>query len=69
MKAKKKELKEIELSTLGLDDTKSDETKSMVVLEKLELVPERSGAKMIEGSVDEQAARLVEILKLEEKVL
>ncbi len=64
MKAKKKEIKEIELSSLGLNDTKS-----MVTIEKLELVPERSGAKMIEGSPDEQAAKLVEILKLEEKVL
>ena len=64
MKAKKKEIRELELSSLDLNDTKS-----MVTLEKLESVPERSGAKMIEGSVDEQAARLVEILKLEEKVL
>ena len=64
MKAKKKEIKEIELSSLDLNDTKS-----IVTIEKLELAPERSGAKMIEGSVDEQAARLVEILKLEEKVL
>ncbi len=64
MKARKKEIKEIEFSSLDLD-----ETKVAVILEKLQLVPERSRAKMIEGSEDEQAARLVEILKLEEKVL
>ncbi len=64
MKAKKKKIQEIELSSLDINETESE-----TELVKLELVPERSGAKMIEGSVDEQAERLVEILKLEEKVL
>ncbi|RLC14624.1 MAG: electron transfer flavoprotein subunit beta/FixA family protein, partial [Deltaproteobacteria bacterium] len=64
MKAKKKEIKEIEFSSLELD-----ESKAMVEIEKLELVPERSGAKMIEGSVKDQADQIVKILKQEEKVL
>lgn len=64
MKAKKKEIKEIELSDLGVD-VSSDK----VVIEKLEIVPERSGAKMLEGSVDDQVTELVRILKEEEKVL
>ncbi len=64
MKAKKKEIREIELSSLDLDASQA-----MVEIEKLELVPERSGAKMIEGSVDDQAAQLVKILKQDEKVL
>ncbi len=63
MKAKKKEIREIEISSLGID-----ESKGMVVIEKLESVPERSGAKMLEGSVDEQVAELVRILKKDEKV-
>jgi len=64
MKAKKKEIKEIEFSSLELD-----ESKAMVAIEKLELVPERSGAKMIEGSVNDQADQIVKILRQDEKVL
>ena len=64
MKAKKKEIKELNLADLGID-----EGAGAVTLEKLELVPERSGAKMIEGSVDAQVTELVRILKEDEKVL
>lgn len=64
MKAKKKKIHEIEFSSLELD-----ESQAMVEIEKLELVPERSGAKMIDGSVDDQASQLVKILKQDEKVL
>jgi len=64
MKAKKKEIREIELSSLDLDVSQA-----MVEMQSLELVPERSGAKMIDGSVDDQAAQLVKILKQNEKVL
>ena len=63
MKAKKKEIREIEISSLGID-----ESKGMVVIEKLESVPERSGARMLEGSVDEQVTELVRILKKDEKI-
>ena len=64
MKAKKKEIKKIEFSSLELD-----ESQAMVEIEKLELVPERSGAKMIEGSVNDQADQIVKILRQDEKVL
>ncbi|WDP91710.1 MAG: electron transfer flavoprotein subunit beta/FixA family protein [Desulfobacter sp.] len=64
MKAKKKEIKEMDISDLGID-----EAAGAVVIEHLEPVPERAGAKMIEGSVQEQVTELVRILKEEEKVI
>ncbi|MBT8350291.1 MAG: electron transfer flavoprotein subunit beta/FixA family protein [Deltaproteobacteria bacterium] len=64
MKAKKKEIKEIAIASLGID-----ESGGLVAIEKLESVPERSGATMIEGSVNEQVNELVRILKKDEKVL
>jgi len=64
MKAKKKEIKEMDLSELNIDPSQGK-----VVIEKLEAVPERSGAKMLEGSVDDQVTELVRILKEDEKVL
>jgi len=64
MKAKKKPIKEIDLSGLGIDGSQGK-----VTIEKLEPVPERSGAKMLEGSVDDQVTELVRILKEDEKVL
>ncbi len=64
MKAKKKEIKQIDLSDFGIDVTLGK-----VTIENLEPVPERSGAKMLEGSVDDQVTELVKILKEDEKVL
>lgn len=64
MKAKKKEIKEMDLSDLGVDPSQG-----RVTIEKLEAVPERSGAKMLAGSVDDQVTELVRILKDDEKVL
>ncbi len=64
MKAKKKKIHEIEFSSLDIG-----ESRAMVEIEKLELVPERSGAKMIEGSVNDQADQIVKILRQDEKVL
>jgi electron transfer flavoprotein beta subunit len=64
MKAKKKEIREIEIASLGID-----ESKGLVVIEKLEPVPERSGARMLDGSLDDQVTELVKILKEDEKVL
>jgi electron transfer flavoprotein beta subunit len=64
MKAKKKPIKEMELSDLGIETAQAK-----VTMEKLESVPERSGAKMLEGSVDDQVTELVRILKETEKVL
>jgi len=64
MKAKKKEIREMDLSELGIDASKGK-----VIIENLEPVPERSGAKMLTGSVDDQVTELVRILKEDEKVL
>lgn len=64
MKAKKKKIKEMDLSELSIDASQGK-----VVIEKFEAVPERSGAKMLEGSVDDQVTELVRILKDDEKVL
>jgi electron transfer flavoprotein beta subunit len=64
MKARKKEIKEFELSDLGIDVSEEK-----VTIQKLTVVPERSDAKMLEGSVDDQVTELVRILKEDEKVL
>ncbi|MCG8618857.1 MAG: electron transfer flavoprotein subunit beta/FixA family protein [Desulfobacterales bacterium] len=64
MKAKKKELKEIDVADLNIDPSAG-----RVTLSKLDIVPERSGAKMLEGDVDAQVTELVRILKEEEKVI
>ena len=63
LKAKKKEIKEIELSELGL----SDEQRCR--LTALEAVAQRSNAKILEGSTTQIVAELVKILKEEEKVI
>ncbi len=57
MKAKKKEIKELALADLdpALDPRPN--------LGKLEPVPERSGATMMEGSVEESVAQLIRTLK------
>ncbi len=64
MKAKKKEVKEISLDELGIESTSDN-----VVLEKLELVPERSGAKILGGSKEEQVTELIKILREDERVI
>lgn len=64
MKAKKKKIDQMSLADLGIDASAG-----AVTLEKLEPVPERSGAKMIEGSVEEQVTELIRVLKEDEKVL
>lgn len=64
MKAKKKEVKQLTLADLGVEA--SEATTELLKLEK---VPERCGAKMIDGSVAEQVAELVRILKEDEKVV
>ncbi len=63
MKAKKKEIKEIDLSSLGISDSQSYRIKH------LEPVQERSNAKILEGSADTVVTSLVKILKDEEKVI
>jgi electron transfer flavoprotein beta subunit len=64
MKAKKKEIKEIDLDQLELD-TAAGQTQLL----KLEAVPERSGARIMQGSIREQVTELVRILSEEDKVL
>jgi electron transfer flavoprotein beta subunit len=64
MKAKKKEVRQIDISRLNLD-LPVDRAE----LIKLEAVPPRSAAKILEGSTREQAAELIRILRDEEKVL
>lgn len=63
MKAKKKEVKQIALTDLGLSLGENTE------LVSLEPVPERSDARIFGGSVQEAVAELVRVLKEEEKVL
>ena len=64
MKAKKKEIKEIDFDQLGLD-TAVDQTELL----KLEAVPERSSAQIMQGSIREQVTELVRILREDDKVL
>ncbi len=64
MKAKKKQIKEMDLSELGIDPSQGK-----VGFEKLVPAPERSGGKMLTGSVEDQVTELVKILKENEKVL
>ena len=64
MKAKKKEIKQLDIGQLGLDPAAS-KTEML----KLEAVPARTAAKIIEGDTRERVVELVRILKEEEKVL
>jgi electron transfer flavoprotein beta subunit len=63
LKAKKKEIKEIDMSSLGIVDTQTYRIKN------LEPVQERSNAKILEGSTQEIVTSLVKILREEEKVI
>lgn len=63
MKAKKKPIQEIPVENLTSASTPSP------ILEHLEMVPERSGAKMLEGDVSAQIEELVRTLREEERVL
>jgi electron transfer flavoprotein beta subunit len=64
LKAKKKEVKQINIAELGLD-LSSPQTEIV----NLEAVPERGQARMMEGSTREMVEELVRILKEEDKVL
>jgi electron transfer flavoprotein alpha/beta subunit len=64
MKAKKKEVKQIDIADLGIDLSVSQ-----TELVRLEAVPERGQARMIEGTTRETVVELVRILKEEEKVI
>ena len=64
MKAKKKEIKQIEIAELGLD-----QGSPLTEIVNLEAVPERGQARMMQGSTREAVEELVKILKEEEKVI
>jgi electron transfer flavoprotein beta subunit len=64
MKAKKKEVKQIDIAELGLDLT-APQTEIV----NLEAVAERGQARMMEGATREMVEELVRILKEEEKVI
>jgi len=64
MKAKKKEIKQVALADLGIS---ADGVQSELV--RLEKVPERSGARIIEGDARQAAEELVRILIEEEKLI
>ncbi len=64
MKAKKKPVKEVPLSDLGIDSSQNQ-----VVLGDFELPGERPPVKMIDGDPDQQARELLRLLREEAKVL
>lgn len=64
LKAKRKPIKQIQLSDLGIDA--DQELASLAALKE---VPERTNARMLEGNIQEQVEKLVQILKEEDKVL
>ncbi len=64
LKAKKKEIKQINIADLGLDLSSP-----LTEIVNLEAVPERGEARILEGSSRESVEQLVKILKEEEKVL
>jgi electron transfer flavoprotein beta subunit len=63
LKAKKKEIKEMDLAGLGITSTPTAKLLS------LEPVQERSNAKILGGTTEESVAALVKILREEEKVI
>ena len=64
MKAKKKPLKQITLKDLGISNAEAE-----YELIKMEKVPERSGAKILDGDIRNAVEKLVQILIEEEKVI
>jgi electron transfer flavoprotein beta subunit len=64
MKARRKEIKQIEIGSLGVD-TSSSATK----LVELTLVPERGHATMLQGGTREMVQKLVRFLREKDKVL
>jgi electron transfer flavoprotein beta subunit len=64
LKAKKKEIKEIDISELGITDDEKCRLKSLEPVHQ-----EHSKARMLEGTTEEAVASLVKILREEEKVI
>ena len=64
MKAKKKEIKQIEMAGLALEPASA-----LTEIVNLEAVPERGQARMMQGSTREMVEELVGLLKEEDKVI
>ena len=64
LKARKKEIKEIDISTLGITDNEEYRLKSLEPVHQ-----EHSNARILEGTTEETVASLVEILREEEGVI
>ena len=64
MKAKKKEIKEYEYSSLGIAATESK-----ISYKSFQLPPARPASKLIEGDASAQAGSLVKLLREEAKVI
>jgi electron transfer flavoprotein beta subunit len=64
LKARKKEIKEIDMESLGIEVT-APQTELL----ELQPTPERGQAKMLDGSPQEMAEELVKLLRTEAKVL
>ncbi|MBW2633547.1 MAG: electron transfer flavoprotein subunit beta/FixA family protein [Deltaproteobacteria bacterium] len=63
LKAKKKEVKQVDIADLGLENTSGN---SEII--ELTKIPERSGATMLEGNPREASEKLVAILKAEKMI-
>jgi electron transfer flavoprotein alpha/beta subunit len=64
MKAKKKEIRQIDIADLGLELASP-----LTEIVNLEAVPERGQARILDGSTREAVEQLVRVLKEEQKVI
>ena len=69
MKAKRKEIKKIDLATLGLDANEVGEKGSKLKTKNYRLPPERQAGKKIEGEPAETASELAKLLHEEAKLI
>ncbi len=69
MKAKRKQIKKIDLATLGLSPDEVGEKGSRLKTKNYRLPPERKAGKRIEGEPAEAAAELVRLLREEAKLI
>ncbi len=68
MAAKRKEITIKDAESLGVKDAIT-KTKDLVVLKELSMPPARTQGRKIEGSADEQVKQLVQLLRMEAKVI
>ncbi len=69
MSVKKKEIIKLDLAGVGLEKNQVGEEGSLVKTLSLSLPPERSGGKILEGTEEETAKELVQLLREEAKVV